>query len=388
MTVSADSTPIRVRLEEPALDETDELAVLGVLRRRWLMMGPETEALEAEFAGRLGVRHAVAVSSGSAAMHLAMLVLGIGPRDEVVQPAIEFVATANATTAVGAEPAFADIESVDRPLVGPEQLDRAWSCRVTAVVVSHYGGYACDLPAIREYCRTHDLFLIEDAGAALGGFCEGRPLGTWGDVGCFSLSAGQMITAGQGGVLVTNDDDVARRARLMRGHGLVDTQGDPSHDGQGEYDAAVNGFNLRIDELRAALARAQLARLDELLRRRRAHTATYRSLLASAPGISVVGYGGADVETSACHLMAVVAESSTRDALRARCRERGVQTGVHYPCVAELSAFRGATSPRQVRMSLEYARRVITLPLHPSLRRSDLEIVCGALGSREEVGVS
>ena len=385
----------QVPLGGPEFDAAEEAAVLRVLRSGWLTMGPETEALEAEFASSLGVSHAVAVSSGTAALHLALLSLGIGPGDEVVQPAINFTAAANMTAAVGAEPVFADVASTDYPVIGVSQAERAWTSRPAAVVAMHYGGYPCDVEALREYCREQDIAFIEDAAHAIGASVKGRALGTWGDVGCFSFFSNKNMAVGEGGMLVTDRDDVAQRARSLRCHGMTSVTWNRHRGVLTGYDVVANGFNYRIDEIRSAIAREQLRKLDSMNARRREHTQAYAERLAGVPGLSIVGIGsgsGGDVASrlapSACHLLAVVVDADERDEVVRACRARGVQTSRHYPCLPELSAFRGTAAPSQVSVSHEFALREITLPLYPSLRNEDIELVCEAVCAGHAVGVA
>jgi len=369
----------------PEFGEAEEAAVLEVIRSGWLTMGPQTESLEAEFAAELQVADAVAVSSGTAALHLALLGLGIGSDDEVIQPAINFTAAANMTVAVGARPVFADIISMERPVIGPEQIERVRTPRAIAVVAMHYGGYACDMLALRRYCREHRLLLIEDACHAVGGYCGSRPLGTWGDVGCFSFFSNKNLAAGEGGMLVTNSDELGEHVRRLRCHGMTAATWSRHQGAANGYDVEFHGFNYRIDEMRAALARVQLGRLEEITERRRRHTHTYAAMLADSSIVTPVG--GADIDSSACHLMAVTAEPGERNALRGACRTRGVQTSLHYPCLAEMSAFRGMTDPRRLPVSREFARRELTLPLCPSLRQEQIERVCQAIRGEEMVAV-
>jgi dTDP-4-amino-4,6-dideoxygalactose transaminase len=364
----------RIPLSRPEIGREEEEAALRVLRSRWLTMGAETEALEREFADKLDAGHAIAVSSGTAALHLALLAAGVNQGDEVIQPAINFAAAANMTVAVGADPVLADMTSVDRPGIDVEQIDRAWTSRVTAVIAMHYGGYPCEIDAIREYCRDHHLSLIEDACHGVGAWYKGRALGTWGDMGCFSFFSNKNMAAGEGGMVVTNDDEIARRVRLMRSHGMTTATWERHRGGASMYDIASHGFNYRIDEVRAAIARVQLRKLDTFNAVRARHTRQYHERLASSPSLRIVN--PTDVGCSACHLMAVLVPAGGRDAVAARCRADGIQTSVHYPCLAELSAFRGSTPREQVRVSAEFAERVMTLPLYPSLGEEEIASVC------------
>lgn len=376
-----DFTPWQVPLAMPMLGRDEEEAVLRALHDRWLALGPETEALEAEFASMFGVSHAIAVSSATAALHLAFMALGVGPRDEVIQPSINSPSAANMTVAVGAEPAFADIQAWDRPRIGISQIEEAWTSRATAVVVSHYGGVCCDMPAIREYCRQQDLYLVEDAWHSLGAVCEGRLAGTWGDFGCFSFMQGAGSVAGGGGMLVTSRDDLAARARALRSHGFTGAPASPVLELAEECDIEASGFNYCLDELRAAVARVQLEKLDVMRARRRDNALMYSVRLADCTGLSIVDR--LNVQQSACHIMSVLVGPGSRMRVRRALQAAGIETGWHYPCLAEASVFRDTLRPEAVANSIEFAKRQITLPLYPALAGDLIKRVCESLSACE-----
>ena len=351
-----------------AIGAAEGQAVLDVLRRGYARLGPETEALEAEFASLVGASHAVALSSRAAAVHLALLCIDVGPRDEVIQSAINHPAAANMTVAVGAEPAFADVVSADCPVVDVERIDRAWTSRVAAVIATPFGGMPCDLEAVHTYCRAQDLLLIEDVSYGLGAMWGGRAIGTWGDVGCFSCGAG--------GMLVTDHDDLAARARQYRCHGIAEAE---------SFDIVANGFDYCMDELRAVQARVALACLHADHVSRRERVVAYQTALADVPGVAIVG--GEAMARGACCLMAVTMEPIRRNAARKACDAAGVATGWHYPCLPGCSAFGGTTALRHVPASKAFAEREITLPLHPSLAPEAIVRVCEIIRTRETAGV-
>lgn len=371
-----DSEPFRIPLVRSTLTLDEEEAVLRALRAGCAALGPETAALEAEFASLLGVSHAVAVSSGTAALHLALLALGVGPREDVIQPAINGPAAANMSIAVGAEPTFADIASPECPRIGVAQIEAAWTSRATTVVVAHTGGCGCDMRAISDYCRSQDLHLIEDAWHSLGLVVDGRYAGTWGDFGCFSLSPGGGWLGSAGGMLVTSRDDLAARARLLRSHGLTFPAATAGEGADG-FDIAAGGYNYCLDEIHAAMARVRLGQIDRLTARRQDHARLYAARLAEARWLSIVDR--CNIEHSTCHLLSVLVPAEQRAAVRRALRAKGIETGWHYPCLAELSAFRGLTVPRAVANALVYARREITLPMHPGLSGAEIKEVCDTL---------
>jgi dTDP-4-amino-4,6-dideoxygalactose transaminase len=371
---------LRVPLFDLRLDESAIEAVAETLRSGWLTMGPRTAAFEAAFAEHLGVRHAVALSSCTAALHLAYLAAGAGPGDEVIVPAMTFVATAAAVRHSGATPVIADIVGRDDLGVDPDAVAARMTARTRAVCAVHYAGYPAAVEALRELCDARGVALIEDAAhAPTGQTHDGRALGTSGLAGTFSFFSNKVLSCGEGGLLATDDDDVAALARRLRSHAMTSGTWDRHRGHATEYDVLETGFNYRLDEPRAALLLARLAGLDDDVARRRALVHRYRRLLATVDGISVP-YRDADVDLSACYVMPVLVDDAAgRDAVREQMRDRwGVQTSVLYPGVNELSAYAGSgPCPR----ADDVAACEITLPLFPHLSHADQDLVVEALAT-------
>jgi len=377
----------RVPLSEPDYGVEEEAAVTRVLRSKWLSMGPEVQSFEKEFAEFLGVKHAVGVSSGTAALHLSYLALGLGPEDEIIQPAINFVAAANMSVAVGATPVFADIISLHEPTICPAEVERKVTPRTNAVVVMHYGGYLCRISDISEICRRHSLPLIEDACHAVGAHYRDSDqespyrmkAGNLGDIGCFSFFSNKNLATGEGGMAVTNRDDLAERLRFLRSHGMTTLSWDRHQGDAATYDVMLHGFNYRFDEIRAALGRTQLKKLERNNQLRKQLVSLYRRELAALPGWIVpfddaAGYGS-------YHLMVAVApDEQVRGRVMKRLKEVGIQTSMHYPCLSDLKAFRRFAAC-DLRNSCSFSRRAITLPLYPTMTASQVEEVCSAIFS-------
>ena len=254
----------RIPLSDLDYGREEEVAVERVLRSRWLSMGPEVEAFEREFADYIGTQYAVAVANGTAALHITYLALGLSRGDEVIQPAINFVAAANMTVAVGANPVFADIIGLEEPTIDPVEVERKITPRTRAVLVMHYGGYPCRMADIQNICHRHDLALIEDACHAVGASYAdpmGRPpnghrAGKLGDVGCFSFFSNKNMATGEGGMITTDRDDLVKRLRLLRSHGMSSLTWDRHRGHANSYEVTVNGYNYRLDEIRARWADA------------------------------------------------------------------------------------------------------------------------------------
>ena len=211
----------KVPLSDPDIGEEEINAARDVLESRWLTMGQITQQFEEAFADYIGVRHAVAVTNATAALHLANLALGIGPGAEMIVPSLTFVATANVVRYTGAVPIFADITSENDFCIDPESIASAIGPKTKAIAVMHYGGNLCDMPAIIDLAREHDLSVIEDAAHAPGAQLNGNMAGAWGDVACFSFFSNKNLVTGEGGMIVTNRDDLAEHLRLLRSHGMT-----------------------------------------------------------------------------------------------------------------------------------------------------------------------
>ncbi len=364
-----------VQLEQHHLD-----AVADTLRSGWLTMGPRTAEFEAAFAEHLDCKHAIALANCTAALHLAYLAAGVGPGDEVVVPAITFVATAAAARYCGAEPVFADVKGKHDLGIDPEDVARRITPRTKAVCAVHYGGYAADLEALRAVCEDAGVPLIEDVAHAPSATPVGdtRKLGTHGLAGCFSFFSNKVLSCGEGGLLSTDDDEVAAQVRSLRSHAMTTGTWDRHRGHAHGYDVVGVGYNYRMDEPRAALLTARLTGLEDDIAARRRLVHRYRSMLADLPGVTVP-YEDEEVDTSSCYVMPVIVDDAElRDPLRAFMNEeRRVQTSVLYPALHELTAYtdRASELPR----SEFVGRAELTLPLFPTLSEDDQDRVVSAL---------
>ena len=364
----------------------EEEAVLRVLRSKWLSMGVEVQTFEHEFAQFLGVKHAIAVANGTAALHLSYLALGLGSGDEIIQPAINFVAAANMTVAIGATPVFTDIISLEEPTIDPAEIENKITPRTKAILVMHYGGYLCRMAEIWAICQRHGLALIEDSCQAVGArysdqqhqLLHGKMAGTLSDIACFSFFSNKNLAMGEGGMVVTSRDDLAERVRLLRSHGMTTLTWDRHKGHASSYDVIMHGYNYRLDELRAALGRSQLEKLKHNNYLRGQLVSIYRHNLTLLAGwiIPFANYPG----DSAYHLMVAV---SPDEVIRSRVvrvlKEAGVQTSLHYPCLPDFKSFEQYKFVDEVGRSRSFARRIITLPLFPRMTSSQVEEVCSII---------
>jgi dTDP-4-amino-4,6-dideoxygalactose transaminase len=356
-----------------APEEIEEVA--GVLRSGWLTMGPETERFEHEFAEYTGAAHAVAVTNGTAALHLALLAAGVGPGDEVIVPSLTFVATVAAIEYTGAEPVFVDIQGLDRPWPSARMCRELIGERTAAILAMAYGGDAGEIEGLRELARERGLALLEDAAHAVGSRLGGRHLGTFGQAGAFSFYSNKNLAIGEGGAVITDDAALADRLRSLRSHGLSAHTWE-RHGRVGEYVVHRLGYNYRIDEPRAALARARLARLEAENAQRRRLDRRYRELLE---GSYVQPRRAADPRlTSACHLFTVTLPSDAdRQRMRELMADRGVQTSIHYPPVHTFGRYRdrGLRLPQ----TEAYGERALTLPMFAALTDAQQDLVVDSL---------
>jgi dTDP-4-amino-4,6-dideoxygalactose transaminase len=358
----------------------EEQAVVGVVQSRWLTMGGVTQEFEAEFARFTGARHALALSNATVALHLACLSSGIGPGDEVIVPALTFVASANAVLYTGAEVRFAGVCGPHDLNVSPAEIERQITARTRAVLVVHYGGYPCRMPEIMEIARRHNLAVIEDAAHAPGARLDGRHLGLWGEAGCFSFFSNKNLSVGEGGMLVTNRDDVAEKVRLLRSHGMTSLTWDRHKGHAHSYDVVELGYNYRIDEIRSALGLVQLAKLAEGNGRRAGLTRRYWEKLA---GRVELPFSAMDVSPGvepAYHILPILLPAGAdRGRFIDSMKTAGIQTSIHYPPVHRFSYYRGRYTDLSLPLTEEIASRQVTLPLYPTLTEDEQDEVVEAV---------
>lgn len=373
------SSDWRVPLSAPSFDETEVQAVAEVMRSGWWTHGPVTSALEAEFAAAIGVPHAIAVSSGTAALHLAFAAMELKPGDEVLTPSLSFVAAANCILHAGGIPRFVDVTALELPLVSPETLEQAITPRTRGICVTHYGGTPCAMDAVMSLARERGLWVVEDAGHAPGAAWGSHSCGAWGDIGCFSFFGDKNPTCGEGGMVTATSDRIASRIRTLRSHGMSSLAWDRYPGHQFLYDVTEPGFDYRMDDLRAAILRVQLSALAELNSRRAERVAWYRELLAGDPRwiLPFSHYP----EKSAHHLFVIVlSDGLERPQVMRRLEAEGVQCGIHYPPAHLFSGYRKLAVPASdLEVTEALGRRLLSLPLYPDMSREQVEWVAESL---------
>jgi dTDP-4-amino-4,6-dideoxygalactose transaminase len=370
----------RISLSDIDLDAEEIAAVQDVLQSRWLTMGQVTQQFEAAFAQYTGAKHALAVTNATAALHMACMGLELQAGDEVIVPSLTFVASANCIRYVGATPVFADISSENDLNISAQAIEAAITEHTRAILVVHYAGYACDMPAIIDVAHRHGLHIIEDAAHAAGSWLENRHLGTWGDVGCFSFFSNKNMTTGEGGMLVTNDDGLFEKFRLLRSHGMTTLTLDRHKGHAWSYDVVELGYNYRIDEIRAAIGTVQLSKLDRNNDRRRLLTQLYRESLQELPQIAVPFANHPGI--FAAHIQPILLPPGlNRIQFMEQMKLQGIQTSIHYPPIHRFTAYCEWDSHASSRLPIteNIAEREVTLPLYPAMTEEDIGVVVGAV---------
>lgn len=370
----------KIPLSDLDFGDAEIQAAIDVLKSGWLSMGERTVVFERAMASYIGVRHTFAVANGTAALHLAYAALGLQPGDEVILPSLTFVAGANGVLYTGAKPIFAEVVSQDNLTISPADITRRITPHTRAISVMHYGGYMCDMETILDTARSFGLAVVEDAAHAPGSELYGKKAGAWGDIGCFSFFANKNLVTGEGGLVVTQRDDLAERMRLMRSHGMTSLTWDRHSGHSSSYDVIALGYNYRMDELRAALGLAQLDRLEHNNSRRRALVQAYRDLLQYTPGIIIPfeTHPG----TSATHLMPILCnDPPSRQRVVDRLKASGIQSSLHYPPVHLFQYYQQhfGSQPGDLPLTENIASRLVTLPLYPTMTVEQVKQVCSAI---------
>lgn len=365
-----------VPLSSPLIRDEDLREVIEAYRSGWVAMGPRTAELEDDFREYAGAREAVAVSSCTAALHLACLAVGLGPGDSAIVPSLTFAATANAIAHTGASPRFADIRGLAHPWLSVEAVADALEPSTKAIVSVAYGGHLGETEALAELADSRGIALIEDAAHASGSWTGGRHAGTLGLAGALSFSASKNLGIGEGGMLLTGSREVAERARILRFHGVSASLWERHRAAASSYEIVEAGFNYRIDDPRAALVRARLRRLDADNARRAELDAAYREAFAGESGLAPTAPPPEGERASHCLFTVVLDSGIDRDAFRLSLAERGVQTSMHFPPLHLSPAYSGGRP--NLPLTEEYGRRAVTLPMFPHMEERQQELVIDA----------
>ncbi len=347
-----------IPVSKPYIGDEEKQAVMEVLELGMLAQGPRTAKLEEKFAQICGTKYAVATTSGTTALHVALLAHGIGAGDEVITTPFTFMASVNSILYVGARPVFVDVED-DTFNINPELIEAAITPKTRAILPVHLYGYPCDMQAICDIAHRHNLIIIEDACQAVGARANHQVVGSFG-TGCFSLYATKNIMAGEGGMITTQDEAIAQRCRMIRNHGM-----------QRRYYHDMLGYNFRMSDLHAAIGLAQVERLEHFTTIRRLNAAYLNAHITSVFTPTVrEGYD------HVWHQYTIrVNQGRSRDDAVKSLNEAGIGTGIFYPIPAYRQAHLAQMGCADLRLPVteRLVREVISLPVHPQLSQTDLE---------------
>ena len=364
----------KIPLFDLNFDEAEEEAVLETLRSKWISTGPRTAKFENKFAEMLKVNHAVALANCTVALHLALILCDIKCDDEVICPSLTFVATVNAIRYVNAVPVFADIKSFEDLTIDPNDIEKKITKKTKAIIVMHYGGFACDMDSILSIAKKYNLKVIEDACHGPLSEYKGMKLGTIGDLGCFSFFSNKNISTGEGGMLVTNNIDYIEKAKLLRSHGMTSLSYERAKGHSTSYDVIELGYNYRMDDIRASIGIVQLNKLEDDLNKRAKLRKFYIDKLYNVEEIVIpfTNY----TEFASNYIFPIILKDCNkekRDALRQDLAKAGIQTSVHYPAVHK---FKFYLNTKLVLEKTEYVSdNIITLPLFSNLTLEKIEYI-------------
>jgi len=370
-----------IQLFKLNFDEREVSAVADVVAGGWLSMGEKTAEFEKKFEDFLGdASLCKAVSNGTAALHMALLALDVGPGDEVIIPSLTFVADINVVNLVGATPILSDATSLSDWNMSIESIESHITEKTKAIIVVHYAGYPCkDIQKISEMCRMRGIGLVEDVAHAPGASINGKKCGTFGDVGCFSFFSNKNLSIGEGGMVSSQSPDLDNKLGHLRSHGMTTLTLD-RHKGRAiTYNVAHPGLNYRMDEMRAAIGTVQLDKLPAGNVRRGELTERYRSNLQGS-SVTIPFENQASNVTSVYHILPVLLpQRADREAVIVALKEKRIQSSIHYPPFWDFTAYEGQFLPEDSPVTADICRRELTLPLFPTMTQDEVDQVCRAL---------
>lgn len=365
----------RIPLFNLNFDGKEAQAAYDTIQSGWISTGPKCEELEKMFVDMFHVNYAVSTSNCTDALHLCCLVSGVGPGDEVICPSLTFAASANCIRYAGATPVFCDIVGPEHINIDPKEIEKKITDKTKAILVVHMAGFPCKMDEIMAIAQKHNLKVLEDACHGPLSEYKGKKLGTIGDCAAFSFFSNKNISTGEGGMFISNNKEMADKARLLRSHGMTTMSYQRAGGHATAYDIVELGYNFRLDDIHAAIAIEQLKKLPADLEQRIAVRKRYIELLSKVENV-VVPFAD-NTEFTSNYIMPIVVTKGTvedRDAIRNKIHEAGVQTSVHYPAIHRFSIYKdyGAVLPQT-----EYVTdHEITLPMYAALSMEDVEYIC------------
>ncbi len=366
----------KIPLSDITFDGEEHAAIKTVLDRKWLTQGEEVLAFEQEFASALESRFAIAVANGTAALHLAYLAAGLTSGDEFCLPALTFVATLNAGLWVGAKPVLVDCVSSNDWTLCPKNLERKITEKTRLIVTMPYGGFAPAMELIMEIANQRGIPVIEDACHAPLAMLNGKKIGTFGKASTCSFFGNKNMTTGEGGMILTDDEEIERFCRLGRSHGMTTVTLDRHRGHASGYDVSMPGFNYRMDEIRAAIGRCQLRKLESLNFRRENAAIALRKKLSKVENSGVTIPFENHPGKSANHLFPILLPAKTnREEFREFLKFSGIQTSIHYPPLHSFSHTKDLFQEIDLPVLSDIAHRIVTLPMGPHLGEEEVNFI-------------
>jgi perosamine synthetase len=359
-----------IPINKPQLDDTEREEILkvldeGILTSASNLGGKRVQDFEGLLANFLHVKHAVAVNSGTAALHASILAAGIKEGDEILIPSFTFVATANSVACTGAKPVFVDIEK-DTYTISPLDLEEKITKRTRAIIPVHLYGHPAEMDEILEIASKHSLLVIEDACQSLGSSYDGKQTGTIGEMGCFSMYASKVLTSGEGGAITTNSDDFAEKLRMIRNHGMVSG-----------YDTRIIGFNMRLPEISAAIAKAQMKKIQSMLDKRIINAKRLGELLTNKVDHQAIVLPQENPRVVYNWYLYTVAFNNYRNRVKKLLNENGIGATIYYDPPVHQTPYYSKFHNGDLKITEWASRSVLSLPVHPSLTEDDIILIAG-----------
>lgn len=371
---------IKVPFFAPWITRDDKKAVLGSLNAPLLTDGPKLREFEKAFCKFTGAKFAIGVSNATSALHLSLKALGIGKGDEVIVPDMTFVATANAVVHTGATPVLVDVEKDDMN-ISIESIERNLTSKTRAILPVHFAGKVCNIKEIMRIARSNKLLVIEDCAHAIGARFEGKHVGNFGNVGCFSFYPTKNITTIEGGMVITNSSKIAKYVMSARNHGITKSLSQRYSKGKPwEYDILESGYNFRLDEVRASLGLSQLKRIRKLNLMRRKAFQYYNSKLQKIDGIITPKLGEAEDNVFHLYIAKIQSRKVTRDKMFKKLLQSGIRTSVHYKPLHEFSVFSDKVNKNEnLNNSKSAYNEIISLPFYPNITKKQQNLVVNSI---------
>lgn len=359
-------------------DEEEIEAVTETIRSKWISTGPKCEELEKQFVDMFDVKYAVSMSNCTDALHLSCILTDINPGDEVLCPSLTFAASVNCIKYVGATPVFCDIVSPEHINIDPDDIEKKITSKTKAIIVVHMAGFPAKMDEIMSIAQKHNLKVIEDACHGPLSEYKGKKLGTIGDVGCFSFFSNKNISTGEGGMLITNNEEMAKKARLLRSHGMTTMSYQRASGHATTYDIVDLGYNFRLDDIRASIGVVQLNKLQNDLEKRIVVRNEYLKQLSKIENIFVPFADNNEFVSN--YIMPIVLNNSNsekRDLVREKLHAAGIQTSVHYPAIHRFSIYKEFNADLPVTNYV--TDNEITLPMYAAITKEEIKFIVETL---------